>query len=332
MRVCLFGGSGSLGHAMLRRLVARGVDHVRVVSRDEQKHVELRRRYREAAIPVETIVGDCRVYEDVVKAIADTDLVVFMAAMKHVDICEQYPGEAVKTNVIGPLNIVRAMEELETHRRPTKIVAISTDKAVDPINAYGMSKALQERVWLSASLPEGLVTIVRYGNVLWSNGSILCIAREKVERGEPMLVTSPTMTRFLFTLDAAVDLIDFAVRYPVTTVLVPRLPASTVGDLLDRVLPVEHPREVVGVRPGEKEHESLVSVEEVCVSHASAPASLGGCVYDIAYRGQRSRRATQAIEIPPLRSDLCCLSGAALDDQLGAYGVVRLASSVRRDP
>ena len=235
---------------------------IRVVSRDEQKMAVLARRHAaHVESRLELRIADVRIVSDVQGAIDGTDAVVLMAAMKHVDICEQQPAQAIRTNVLGAMNL--ALGAQMARGRLKKVVTISTDKAVDPINVYGMSKAIAERVLMSAELPLGMVTVVRYGNVLYSNGSVLRVAEERVARGEPMLVTSPDMTRFLFTLEQAIDLIEIALSYEGTAVLVPQIRSCTVGELLRYALPEGYPMSVVGPRPGEKMHEALVSVDEV---------------------------------------------------------------------
>ena len=279
-RLCLLGGTGSLGQAVIDRLP--DAVEVLAVSRDEQKLVALSRKYA-SRTSVSFRLGDVRNYDDVERAIVGCDAVVYMAAVKHVPVCEDHPEEAVKTNILGALNVLTAVRRLDRSRCPSRIVAISTDKAVDPINVYGMSKALQERVWTAYARQHSFpcVSVVRYGNVLGSNGSIVPVIESLHRTGRAITVTDPTMTRFLFTLDGAVDLIAHALSAKHGSLLVPDLSSCTVKDIVDYMVTDEYPIETVGVRPGAKWHESLISSYEQVVQTVDGPLSVGGRIFSV---------------------------------------------------
>jgi FlaA1/EpsC-like NDP-sugar epimerase len=278
-RVLITGGTGSLGQVLTRRLLAGGHGTPRkvvVLSRDEAKQHEMRLGYlhqrattdeviyENFARALEFRIGDVRDYADVCAAVRDADVVVNAAALKQVPTCEYFPEQAVLTNCMGPINIVRAVREqgypVET------VVGVSTDKACKPVNVMGMSKALQERIFVSANLHSGRTRFVgvRYGNVLASRGSVIPLFHEQVRRGGPVTVTVPGMTRFLLSLEQAVDTVIAAVagaRRGET--YVPHAPSATVINIA-RALVGDRPVEIreSGIRPGEKMHEVLVSEEE----------------------------------------------------------------------
>jgi FlaA1/EpsC-like NDP-sugar epimerase len=273
------GGTGTLGRALVRRLLAGDLGRptrVVVFSRDEAKQHAMRLEHRRLAVSTDEaiyhggddalrfVIGDVRDYHAVVAALREADVVVHAAAMKQVPTCEYHPWEAVRTNVAGAENIVRAVREA---RLPiSTVVGVSTDKAVKPVNVYGMTKAIQERLLTTANLscPRTRFVCVRYGNVLGSRGSVVPLFREQIRRGGPMTVTTEQMTRFLLTIDQAVDAVLTAVHEakPGET-YVPRAPAVRMIDLA-RVMIGDRDIEVriTGARPGEKTHEVLVSEEE----------------------------------------------------------------------
>jgi UDP-glucose 4-epimerase len=278
--VLITGGTGSLGKTLVRRLLTSEVGRPRkiiVFSRDEAKQHDMRVAYRNKKIASEDIIyhnfdelvefrlGDVRDYHSVASAVRDANVVLNTAALKQVPTCEYFPYEAVQTNILGAENIVRAVRE---GGLPTEtVVAISTDKACKPVNVMGMTKALQERIFLTASLTcrRTRFTCVRYGNVLASRGSVIPLFHSQILAGGPVTVTTEEMTRFLVSLDDAVDLIFDALRNAEAgETYVPRVPSARVLDVAraligDRDIPIQ----VVGVRPGEKVHEVLVSEEEV---------------------------------------------------------------------
>jgi UDP-glucose 4-epimerase len=276
--VVVTGGTGSLGHALARRLLGgeHGLpDRVTVLSRDEAKQGEMRRRFanRSAATDDELYhalgrlrfrVGDVRDLATVAAALRGADVVVCAAALKQVPACEYAPLEAVRTNVLGVANVVRAIGEQGLGVRT--VVGVSTDKACKPVNVMGMTKALQERVLQHANLevPGTRFVIVRYGNVLASRGSVVPLFLDQVRRGGPLTITDTRMTRFLMSMDAAVDTVFGALAWAAAAeVVVPRAPSARVVDVAraligDRAIPVQ----AIGIRPGEKLHEVLVSEEE----------------------------------------------------------------------
>lgn len=278
-RILITGGTGSLGKVLVRRLLAGEMGVPRkliVMSRDESKQHSMRVEYMRKTSPTDEVIyenfrnllefriGDVRDYHSVASAVRDADVVFNAAALKQVPTCEYFPYQAVLTNVLGPENIVRAIEEL---RLPVEtVVGISTDKACKPVNVMGMTKAIQERVFLRANLdcPDTRFLCVRYGNVLASRGSVIPLFREQIRAGGPVTITTTDMTRFLLTLNQAVDTIFAALRDGNRgETFIPRAPAALVTDVAGAMIgnrPIA--TQVVGIRPGEKVHEILVSEEE----------------------------------------------------------------------
>jgi len=278
-RVLITGGTGSLGQVLVRRLLGGELGRpakIIVLSRDEAKQhfmrmAYLNRRvatdeviYRSAQQVLEFRIGDVRDPHSIAGAVRDADVVFNAAALKQVPTCEYFPYQAVMTNVLGPENIVRAIQEHDLGVE--MVVGISTDKACKPVNVMGMTKALQERVIIQANLrcPRTKFICVRYGNVLASRGSVIPLFLEQIRSGGPVTLTIPEMTRFLLSLDEAVDTVFAAVREARRgETYIPRVPAARVLDIA-RVLVGERPIrvETTGIRPGEKVHEILVSEEE----------------------------------------------------------------------
>jgi FlaA1/EpsC-like NDP-sugar epimerase len=278
-RVLVTGGTGSLGQALVARLLTGQLGRpamITVFSRDETKQHYMRAAYlhRPAATAevingnvgqlLEFRVGDVRDFSSIAGALRSADVVFNAAALKQVPTCEYAPVEAVLTNVMGPENIVRAIEQL---RLPVEtVVAVSTDKACKPVNVMGMTKALQERVLIQGNLRcrDTRFVCVRYGNVLASRGSVIPLFLDQIRRGGPITLTSPAMTRFLLSLEEAVDAVFAAVCGAARgETFVPRASSALVKDIAevlrgDRPIPIV----VTGVRPGEKTHEILVSEEE----------------------------------------------------------------------
>jgi UDP-glucose 4-epimerase len=278
-RILVTGGTGSLGRALVRRLLAGALgmpNKVIVLSRDEAKQHAMRLsylRWRSAGGSgsshgplgqLDLRIGDVRSYPDVAAAVRDADVVVNAAGLKQVPNCEYFPEQAILTNCMGPANIVRAVRETAPHVET--VVGISTDKACKPVNVMGMTKAVHERVFIAAgvSCPATRFVCARYGNVLGSRGSVIPVFHEQIRQGGPVTVTVPEMTRFLMGLDDAVDCVFAALRSagPGET-LVPRIPSSTIHNLAsaligDRTIEIQ----ATGIRPGEKLHEILISDEE----------------------------------------------------------------------
>jgi UDP-glucose 4-epimerase len=267
--ILVTGGTGSFGRWIVRRLVQCGPREVRVFSRDEKAQDDMRREF-EGATPLRFVLGDVRDPRSVLAAMVGVDTVFHAAALKQVPSCERSPYEAVLTNVMGAQNVIDAAIQSRVER----VVAISTDKAVEPVNAMGMSKALQEKLVAAAhqryrGLTGTIFSCVRYGNVLGSRGSVVPLFKGWIERKEPLRITDPRMTRFLLTLDDAVDLVLKAARDAEGGELfVRKSPAHTIGDLAHVMIqaagfdPRDYPVHAVGTRPGEKMHETLVSPGE----------------------------------------------------------------------
>jgi UDP-glucose 4-epimerase len=278
-RILVTGGTGSLGQVLIRRLLC-GVngtpEKVVVFSRDEAKQHYMRlsfqnRRaatddiiYRNFEQCLEFRIGDVRDYHSIAAALRDTDIVFSAAALKQVPTCEYFPWEAVRTNVEGAENIVRAIREFDF---PVEtVVGISTDKACKPVNVMGMTKAIQERVYIQGNMrrPQTRFICVRYGNVLASRGSVVPLFLDQIAGGGPVTITTPDMTRFLLTLDDAVDTIFAAVRSakPGET-YIPRVPSALITDIAKALIgDADVEMVTTGIRPGEKIHEILISDEE----------------------------------------------------------------------
>jgi UDP-N-acetylglucosamine 4,6-dehydratase len=256
--VLVTGGTGSFGQAILSRLAASRAA-LRVLSRDEAKQDALRGEYRNR---VDFVTGDVRDLATVVDAMRGADYVFHAAALKQVPNCERFPMEAVRTNVLGAQNVVEATKIC----RPTAVVAISTDKAVEPLNAMGLTKALMERLVLSAS-GESRMVCVRYGNVVGSRGSVVPLFLDRIARGQPLPITDPEMTRFLLCLPDAVELVLSAALHGKHGELwVSKMPAATVASIAGAccwIRGVDAQWRLVGTRPGEKRHEVLVTEDEM---------------------------------------------------------------------
>ncbi|BBK29534.1 polysaccharide biosynthesis protein [Allostella humosa] len=278
-RVLLLGGTGSLGRVLTRRLLSGDIglpERIVILSRDEAKQHEMRVAYAGLPRPTDEIIyanfqrmlqfriGDIRHQDSVARALDGIDIVVNAAAMKQVPTCEYFPHEATMTNVVGPQNLMTAVAQAP--RPPEAVIGVSTDKAVEPVNVMGMTKALQERLMIAAqlALPQTRVLLVRYGNVLASRGSVVPLFLQQVRAGGPLTITDPAMTRFLLSLDAAVDAIALALRHAGRgDILVPRVASAAMVDVA-RALIGDRPIAMVttGIRPGEKLHEVLISAEE----------------------------------------------------------------------
>jgi FlaA1/EpsC-like NDP-sugar epimerase len=279
-RVVVTGGTGSLGMALVRRILSlkEGLPRKIVVfSRDEAKQHDMRLHYRHTVAAtdeivynnfnqlLEFVIGDVRDYHRVAGVLREADVVFNAAALKQVPTCEYFPFEATQTNIMGPENIVRAIQE---QRLPVEtVVGISTDKACKPVNVMGMTKAVQERIFTSANIgnPGTRFICVRYGNVLASRGSVIPLFHHQIRAGGPITITTAEMTRFLLSLEQAVDTVIAAVRTAERgETYVPRLRAARVTDLA-RALIGDRRIEITftGIRPGEKVHEIMVSEEEI---------------------------------------------------------------------
>jgi FlaA1/EpsC-like NDP-sugar epimerase len=277
--VLVTGGTGSMGKTFVQRVLSgeQGKPKkVVVFSRDEAKQHEMRMSYLHRSVTTDEVIfrnfmdvlefriGDVQNYAEVCSAVRDADIVVNAAALKQVPTCEYFPAQAIATNCLGAANIVRAIVE---HRYPVDtVVGVSTDKACKPVNVMGMTKSLQERIFTSANVlsPKTRFICVRYGNVLASRGSVIPLFHEQINTGGPVTLTVPKMTRFLLSLDQAVDTVFAALREARRgETYVPNAPAATIANIA-RALIGKRPiaTKIIGIRPGEKMHEIMVSEEE----------------------------------------------------------------------
>ena len=268
------GGTGSFGNAVLKRFLDTGIAEIRIFSRDEKKQDDMRKKYHNAKLKF--YIGDVRDFSSVLNATRGVDYIFHAAALKQVPSCEFHPMEAVKTNVIGTDNLLEAAIQNGVRR----VVCLSTDKAAYPINAMGISKAMMEKVMVAKSrgLDDSKTVIcgTRYGNVMASRGSVIPLFVDQVRAGKPITVTDPEMTRFMMTLEDAVDLVLYAFEHGRNgDMFVQKAPAATIKTLVEAVLSVmekpKHQVNVIGTRHGEKLYETLLSREEM-----AAAEDLGG--------------------------------------------------------
>ena len=278
--ILITGGTGSMGRTLVRRILSGELGAPRkviVFSRDEAKQNDMRLAYLNRRVGadegimrnfmhvLEFRIGDVRDFAEVCSAVRGADIVVNAAALKQVPTCEYFPQQAVLTNCVGAANIVRAIGE---NGYPVQtVVGVSTDKACKPVNVMGMTKAVQERIFISANIliPKTRFVCVRYGNVLASRGSVVPLFLEQIAAGGPVTLTVPSMTRFLLSLDEAVDTVFTAIREAGRgETYVPRAPAATVGNIARALIGKRRiALREFGIRPGEKMHEILISEEEV---------------------------------------------------------------------
>ena len=260
------GGTGSFGNAVLDRFLDSEIKEIRIFSRDEKKQHDMRVVYNN--LKIKFYIGDVRDYGSIDQAMFNVDYVFHAAALKQVPSCEFYPIEAVKTNVLGTENVLNAAISNDVK----KVVCLSTDKAVYPINAMGVSKAMMEKVFVAKSRnsKNTVITGTRYGNVMASRGSVIPHFHDQIINGKNITVTEPNMTRFMMTLDHAVELVLFAFNNGQSgDIFVQKSPASTIGDLAYAMKEIYNSDVIVeniGIRHAEKMHETLLSVEERMVS------------------------------------------------------------------
>lgn len=259
------GGTGSFGNAVLQRFLKTDFKEIRVFSRDEKKQDDMRNLIKDDR--VKFYIGDVRDYRSVDDATHGVDYIFHAAALKQVPSCEFYPMEAIQTNIIGAENVMRAA----MNRGVSRCVVLSTDKAVYPINAMGMSKAMMEKVMVAKSRlwddNGAVLCATRYGNVMASRGSVIPLFIDQLLSGKPLTITDPSMTRFLMSLEESVDLVIYAfLNATPGDIFVQKAPAATVGDLaqaLKELLGRDEPVKIIGTRHGEKLYESLISREEM---------------------------------------------------------------------
>jgi UDP-N-acetylglucosamine 4,6-dehydratase/5-epimerase len=261
------GGTGSFGNAVLRRFVDSDLQEIRIFSRDEKKQDDMRKKY--ANPKLKFYIGDVRDYQSVVNVVRGVDFVYHAAALKQVPSCEFHPLEAVKTNVFGTENVLEAAITSGVKR----VVVLSTDKAVYPINAMGISKAMMEKVAVakSRSSKDTVISVTRYGNVMASRGSVIPLFVEQIRAGQPITLTDPAMTRFMMTLDDAVNLVLYAFEQGQPgDIFVQKAPAATIETLAQALTTLlgqaKHEIRVIGTRHGEKLYEALLSREEMAVA------------------------------------------------------------------
>jgi UDP-N-acetylglucosamine 4,6-dehydratase len=266
------GGTGSFGNAVLHRFLGSDLKEIRIFSRDEKKQDDMRKKYNSPKLKF--YIGDVRDPQSVMNAVRGVDHIYHAAALKQVPSCEFHPMEAVKTNVLGTENVLEAAIQCGVKR----VVVLSTDKAVYPINAMGISKAMMEKVAVakSRSSTQTVINVTRYGNVMASRGSVIPLFIDQIRAGQPITITDPSMTRFMMTLDDAVDLVLYAFEHGQSgEIFVQKAPAATIEVLAKALTALvgkpDHEVRVIGTRHGEKLYEALLSREEMV-----AAEDLGG--------------------------------------------------------
>lgn len=261
--IMITGGTGSFGEALLNKLLNFQVREIRIFSRDEKKQEDLRIKHNKKNIKF--IIGDVRDYKSIRESSKDVDFLFHAAALKQVPSCEFFPSEAVNTNIIGTENTLNAAIENSIKR----VIVLSTDKAVYPINAMGISKAMAEKIAISKSRhgkKDTIICITRYGNVMGSRGSVIPLFKNQISDGKPITVTNPNMTRFLMTLEESVDLVIYAFKYGKPgDIFVKKSPATSISILAEAVSSILKSKsevKIIGTRHGEKMYETLISREE----------------------------------------------------------------------
>ncbi len=263
-KLLITGGTGSFGNTVLSKFLHSNVAEIRVFSRDEKKQDDMRKKYQNSKLKFH--IGDVRDYESVNDAMKDIDYVFHSAALKQVPSCEFHPIQATKTNVLGTENVL----ESAIQNNVKKVICLSTDKAVYPINAMGISKALMEKVAVAKSLSSSttIICVTRYGNVMASRGSVIPLFVNQIRQNKPLTVTNPEMTRFMMSLDDAVELVLFAFKEgQAGDTFVMKAPSATINvlskSIIELLVKSDYPIGIIGTRHGEKLYESLLSVEEM---------------------------------------------------------------------
>jgi UDP-N-acetylglucosamine 4,6-dehydratase len=259
------GGTGSFGNAVLKRFLSTDIAEIRIFSRDEKKQDDMRNEFKNDKIKF--FIGDVRDYSSITTAMNNVDYVFHATALKQVPSCELFPLEAVKTNIFGTENVLNAAINYGVK----KVICLSTDKAVYPINAMGISKAMMEKVFVAKSrtvdASKTIICGTRYGNVMASRGSVIPLFIKQIINGEPLTVTDPSMTRFLMSLDEAVQLVLFAfINANQGDIFVQKSPSGTIGNLalaVKQIFNAENEIKIIGTRHGEKLYETLVTREEI---------------------------------------------------------------------
>lgn len=279
--VLITGGTGSLGHTLVKRLMSNGNDvpkKIIIFSRDEAKQHAMKLEWANLKIATDNIfyhnyeeilsfrIGDVKDYNSLLDPVKEADIIIHAAALKQVPVCEYFPEESLKTNVLGDVNLIRALKETNNH--VNTVIGISTDKACKPINTYGMCKALQERLLINANLNCKNIRFicVRYGNVMASRGSVIPLFQDQINNGGPITITTKDMTRFFLNLDKAADIIFDALKYAKPgEIYIPIVPSAKIVDLAEIMIGGRKDIKIkyTGIRPGEKIHEILISEEEM---------------------------------------------------------------------
>ena len=269
-RILVTGGTGSLGHEIVKTLAKYNPKEIILISRDENKHFNMKNFYSQFSF-LRFELGDIRDYKRMEEIVKNVDIVIHAAALKHVNYSEGQPEEFIKTNILGTKNII----DLTMKNKIPIFVGISTDKAVKPVNVYGMTKAIQEKLIIAANsrTKDTKFINVRYGNVIGSRGSVIPFFKEKISKRETLPITDPNMTRYLLRITDAVDLILYAIRNGGGgEIFVKKMPAATTIDIAKALAEKltrnrDYPVEIIGIRPGEKIHELLVSEDEMRRAH-----------------------------------------------------------------
>ena len=319
-KLLVTGGTGSFGGIVVAHFLNTDIDEIRVFSRDEKKQEDMRRQFPDKRLKL--IIGDVRDMNSIRTAMNGVNYVFQAAALKQVPSCEFYPFEAVKTNIIGSQNVLEVAIEAKVNR----VVVLSTDKAVYPINAMGISKAMMERLAIAKAREQSYlfkgtkISVTRYGNVMCSRGSVIPFFVEKIKKGEPITITDPNMTRFMMSLEESLRLVLFSfTEANQGDVTVQKSPAATVDELsksLLRIFSSKSDIEIIGVRHGEKQHETLCSSEEMmkaidCGDYFRIPADLRDHDYSDLSTGPIS------VSAPSYTSNTTqILSGDSLDELL----------------
>ena len=257
--ILVTGGTGSFGHFIIRELLQSKVKKITVFSRDEEKQLDMKREFKDEN-RLDYVIGDVRDYENLEECFERSQYkyVFHAAALKVITTIEENPLEGIKTNLQGTLNVKRICNRFGVH----KAILISTDKAVKPVNAYGMTKGLAEKLWISDP-QKTIFNVVRYGNVIGSRGSVVPFFRMLVQKNKPLTITIPEMTRFLLTLKQAISLVFKALDDEKgRKIFIPKIPAASIMVLADAIAGKDYPKTIIGIRAGEKIHETLISEEE----------------------------------------------------------------------
>jgi len=266
-KLLITGGTGSFGNAVLNKFLKSSISEIRIFSRDEKKQDDLRKKYNNKKLKF--YIGDVRDLSSLKSATKNIDYIFHAAALKQVPSCEFYPMEAVKTNIVGSENVINCAIECGVK----KVICLSTDKAVYPINAMGISKALMEKVIIAKSRESKFtkICITRYGNVMTSRGSVIPLFVDQILSGKPITITDPKMTRFMMTLEEAVNLVIYAFKYGKNgEIFVPKTPSCTIDNLAKAIKDIfnvpTYETKIIGTRHGEKLHEVLLSREELSLA------------------------------------------------------------------